>query len=370
MLTPQDDLLGHQLPTTFDHVGDSDPRWTERYWYTGHPLTGDIVFDFGLGRYPNRNVMDAFAGVSVAGRQYNFRASRHLRSNPLEPAVGPLKFEIREGLKRHRISLAPNDSAIAFDLEFEASLPAAEEAQSLRRRHGRIEEDMARMTQFGRWRGWISVEGQRTTVEPSAWWGQRDHSWGVRHTMNTDPTCPPVADYRNFLWLWCMYQFEDFGVCLFLKERAPGRTMYFSGSEVSWTPSGQPSVRPIDAVEHDIDWADDPLGQTVRRAHFRLRFEDGGTRELSVQTLPARYYLKGGLYGGLGGWNHGDDRGPFHGAADVWDLHDPACREIARTLADHVCRVESDGRSGVGISEYGVAEGYPLYAAPQRFPAI
>jgi hypothetical protein len=37
MLTPQDDFLGHQLPTTFDHVGTSDVRWTERYWYTAHP---------------------------------------------------------------------------------------------------------------------------------------------------------------------------------------------------------------------------------------------------------------------------------------------------------------------------------------------
>jgi len=27
MLTKQDDFIGHQLPTTFDHVMSSDPAW-------------------------------------------------------------------------------------------------------------------------------------------------------------------------------------------------------------------------------------------------------------------------------------------------------------------------------------------------------
>ena len=64
MLSQQDDFIGHQLPTTFDHVISSDPTWMERLWYTGHPAPGgDIIFDIGLGWHPNRNVMDGFAGV-------------------------------------------------------------------------------------------------------------------------------------------------------------------------------------------------------------------------------------------------------------------------------------------------------------------
>lgn len=371
MLTPQDDLLGHQLATTFDHVGDSDPRWTERYWYTAHPFaSGDMVIDFGLGWYPNRNVMDAFAGVAKGGKQYNFRASRNSRPNSLDPAVGPLKFEIIEGLRHHRITLAENDSALAFELDFLASLPGAEEAQSVRRRNGRLEENLARMTQFGRWQGWISVEGRRMAIDPEGWWGQRDHSWGIRSVMNTDAACPPLPVHRNFLWLWCMYQFDDFGISLFLKERAPGRAMYLSGSEVAWAATDRPAVRSIEAIEHDIEWADDPLGQTISTARLHLKFEDGGTRELLIQGLPARYYLKGGLYGGLNGWNHGDDRGRLHTAFDVWDLTNPSHRATARTLSDHVCRAISDRKTGIGISEYGVAEGYPLYLAPQRFPAL
>ena len=45
MLTPQDDLIGHQLPTTFDQIDNSDPAWMERLWYTGHPVpAGDVIF--------------------------------------------------------------------------------------------------------------------------------------------------------------------------------------------------------------------------------------------------------------------------------------------------------------------------------------
>lgn len=371
MLSPQDDLLGHQLPTTFDHVGQSDSRWTERYWYTAHRIDGtDLLIDVGLGLYPNRNVMDGFAGVAVGGKQYNFRASRRLRPNPLKPVVGPLQFRVVEGLKHHRITLGPNESALEFELDYHASMPGAEEAQSYRRRHGRLEEDLTRMTQFGRWSGWVKVDGHRTEVDPTNWWGQRDHSWGVRAVMNTDLTRVAEPAYRNFLFLWCMYQFEDFGICLFLKERAPGDPIYVSGSEVRWKAPGEPEVRHIVAVEHDIEWADDPLGQTISSAQLRFRFADGGFRDVTVQMLPTRYYLKGGLYGGLNGWNHGDDPLDYRSGADVWDLHSAADRKTARTLSDHVCRIVSEGQTGSGISEYGVAPGYPRYTAPQAFPAF
>ena len=95
MLSKQDDFIGHQLPTTFDHVMSSDPAWMERLWYTGHPIPGgDFIFDIGLGWHPNRNVMDGFAGVAFGGKQYNIRVSRRLRPNPLHTVVGPLEIEI------------------------------------------------------------------------------------------------------------------------------------------------------------------------------------------------------------------------------------------------------------------------------------
>jgi hypothetical protein len=371
MLTPQDDLLGHQTSQAFALAGNGDPRFTERCWYTAHPLDGtSIVFDAGFGYYPNRGVMDAFAGATVGQRQFNFRASRRLGTNPLETLVGPLSLDVDVRSGRHHLRLAQNASGISFDLTFEPTFPASQERQSLRERNGVIDEDLARVAQFGRWRGWLVVDGKRYTMEPASWWGQRDRSWGIRSEMRTDHDKPPVQTHANFFWTWSMLQMANVGVSLFLKERKPGKPYYLSCTEFQRQADGSVSKREATAVHHEIVWADDPLGQTIEHADLHIEFEHGAARQVRFEGLPGRFYLKGGLYGGFGGWNHGDDRGEYAEGHDVWDLSDAKTRARARTLSDHVIRVTSDGESGIGISEYGVAAGYPLYAAPQKHPAL
>jgi hypothetical protein len=226
------------------------------------------------------------------------------------------------------------------------------------------------MAQFGRWRGWIVAEGRRHEVTPDTWWGQRDHSWGLRSEMRTDDTRPPVARHRNFFWTWSMFQFESSGLSVFLKERAPGQPMYVSGAEFRRRADGSVAKREVVSVRHSLDWLDDPLGQTVAAGEIEFAFEHGAPRTVHLEGLPTRFYLKAGMYGGLDGWAHGDDRGELHAEHDVWDLDDAATRAKARTLSDHVMRLRSEGEAGIGVSEYGVAAGYPLYAIAQRHPAM
>ena len=371
MLTPQDDLIGHQLPTTFDHVMSSDPAWMERLWYTGHPAPrGDIVFDIGLGAHPNRNVMDGFAGVTVGTTQYNFRASRRLRPDALTTEIGPLRVEVLEGLRRHRLTLAPNESGLSLDLEFLATMNPHEEEPHFRRRSGRVTEHMARAQQLGRYRGWIEVAGVRHPVEPETWLGQRDHSWGVRAEMRTDETSPPLTFYPPFFYAWTTAQFATRGLHVFFKERAPGNAIYLSGEEVLPVGGRADPKLALEAVTHDVTWADDPHGQRVESANFDCVLADGSVRRLAVRTLPARFYLKGGLYGGLNGWFHGDDRGRLHTEHDTWDLTDPAVRRVARTLCDHVIEVRLGDEVGYGIMEYGVGHGFPMYREVQAHPPI
>lgn len=371
MLTSQDDLIGHQTAAPFARAGNGDPRFTERFWYTAHPIDGrDLLIDMGLGYYPNRGVMDAFAGITVGRQQHTFRASRRLGSNPLQTAVGPLHFEVVEGMKRHRLSLADNDSGISFEIEFEASFPAAHEKPSYRERKGEVYEDLSRMTQFGRYRGWIVVQGVRYLIEPATWIGQRDRSWGVRAQLHTDEHRPPVVEPTNFFWTWAMCQFDDRGVLLFIKEREPDQAWYLSGSEFRRAADGSVTHREMTAVKHRFQWADDALGQTITAADFHLEFAEGPPRDLHVEGLTPRFYLKAGLYGGLKGWNHGDDRGEFYSEHEVWNLDDAHTRVTARTLSDHVLRGTSEGQVGYGIAEYGVASGYQRYLAPQRFPVL
>lgn len=192
MLTPQDDLIGHQTPTTFDHVMTSDPAWMERLWYTAHPIpAGDMILDIGLGHHPNRNVMDVFAGLTHAGVQTNFRASRNARPNALETTVGPLSIEVVEGLKHHRLRLDANESSLSFDLDFHASMNAHEEEAHFRRRKGRVTEDMMRVQQLGHYKGWIALDEQRWEVTRDAWWGSATIAGAFA------PRCAPTRPARR-----------------------------------------------------------------------------------------------------------------------------------------------------------------------------
>ncbi len=346
----------------------------ERLWYTGHPvsgaLAGEIIFDIGLGYHPNRNVMDAFAGVAINGIQHNFRVSRRLRPNPLDTSVGPLKIEVLEGLRRHRLSLDPNDSGLSFDIEFLGTMNAHEEEPHFRRRQGRVTEQMARGQQLGAYRGWLEVDGQRHAITPDRWLGQRDHSWGIRAEMRSDETAPPLTFYPPFFYAWTTVQFADRGLHVFFKERAPGEFIYLSGEEVLPLGAKPDPGRRMVGVSHEVQWADDPHGQTVASAEFEVVLEDGSKRQLSIRTRPARYFLKGGLYGGLNGWFHGDDKGKLHSEHERWDLADPAVRKRVRTLADQVIEVRVGDEVGYGIIEYGVGKGYAKYPAVQQHPAI
>ncbi|MDB5971896.1 MAG: hypothetical protein JWQ90_4346 [Hydrocarboniphaga sp.] len=370
MLTAQDDLIGHQLPTSFDHVGTSDPAWMERLWYTGHPKSGEVIFDIGLGYHPNRNVMDAFAGVTVGTTQYNFRASRRLRPNPLETTVGPISIKVIEGLRRHRLQLAPNESGLSFDIEFLGTMNAHEEEPHFRRRNGRVTEDMARGQQLGAYQGWLGVDGKRYEISPEEWLGQRDHSWGVRSEMRTDESSPPLTFYPPFFYAWTTVQFKDRGLHVFFKERAPGDPIYISGEEVFAIGTKSDPARHMSGVSHDVIWAEDPHGQTVSAATFDMHLENGSTHQLKIRTLPARYFLKGGLYGGLNGWFHGDDKGKLYVEHDRWDLNDPAVRKLVRTICDHVIEVRVGDEVGYGIMEYGVGKGYIKYPSVQQHPPI
>ena len=369
MLSPQDDLIGHQLPTPFDQIDNSDPAWMERLWYTGHPAPGgEVIFDIGLGYHPNRNVMDAFAGVAVPGRQWNFRASRRLRPDPLTTTVGPLAIRVIEGLKRHTLTLAENDSGLRFELEFNATLNAHEEAGHLRRREGRITEHIYRAQQMGRYTGWLEFDGRRMAVD--GWPGQRDHSWGVRAEMRSDETTPPLTFYPPFFYCWATAQFKDRGLVVFFKERAPGDLIYISGEIVQPLGTRASGRHKLATVQHEVTWHDDPQGQSMAAASFDLTFASGERRPIQVRVLPTKYYLKGGLYGGLDGWFHGDDKGALFTAHETWDLTEPATRRKVRTLADQVIEVRDGDEVGYGIIEYGVGKSYAKYDSVQGFPPI
>ena len=124
-LIAADEQFCHQVTDTFADVGTSDPSWTEKVCAMAAAKDGSLQLGFGLGKYTNRNVMDAYAGISRGVEQITVRASRRLAPEPERTVIGPIRYEIVEPLQTIRFVLEPNDvQPIAFDWLFEGAVPA------------------------------------------------------------------------------------------------------------------------------------------------------------------------------------------------------------------------------------------------------
>ncbi|HZM39011.1 MAG TPA: hypothetical protein VFB94_07845, partial [Acidimicrobiales bacterium] len=108
-LVAADETLHHQITDTFATVGQSDRSWTEKVCAMAASADGSVQLAFGLGRYPNRGVVDGYAGVSRGTEQWTVRASRRLASDVEGTTVGPIRYEVVEPLRVVRFSLEPND---------------------------------------------------------------------------------------------------------------------------------------------------------------------------------------------------------------------------------------------------------------------
>jgi hypothetical protein len=371
MLTPWDEFLCHQLPTTMDHVFTSDPAWTERIYISLYDVANkEAILGCGVGQYPNKNVQDGFATVWHAGKQYNVRMSRRLRPTPHEIRIGPLFIEILEGLRRFRMRLDENPSGMSFDIEWIASMNPHEEAHDFRRSNGRVVQDISRFDQACRARGTLTIPGRTFVLDERTWWGHRDRSWGVRRPLRTEASDTRRTRLAPFLFSWSIAQFPDHTLHWRFVERAEGRYSYFTGERV--LPVGQPPEPgwKLEQTRQEFRWDGSGPVQTLVGGNIELTFENGQRREVSFVTHPPRWHLKGGGYGGYRGWHHGDDKGPSYFEHEMWDLADPTVRAEASTLSDHLIEWRSGGAVGYGIMEYGVGAGYYKYKEVQHLPTF
>ena len=104
-LLAADESLTHQVADTFAIVGTSDPAWTEKICAMAMARDGSLQIGFGLGRYPNRNVLDAYAAASRGAEQLTVRGSRSLSADPESTSVGPIRYEVVEPLQKVRFTL-------------------------------------------------------------------------------------------------------------------------------------------------------------------------------------------------------------------------------------------------------------------------
>src|ERR1700678_216629 len=126
MLTPYDEFPVHQSPYPFSYIPSTDYNWDDGYYFGVFNASEKIFLATGLRINANSDMIGGYALLNVDGRQFTARFSRCWRGN-FSVAVGALRYEFLEPLRRVRLLLGDNPSGLTFDLSWEGTSPAVEE---------------------------------------------------------------------------------------------------------------------------------------------------------------------------------------------------------------------------------------------------
>jgi hypothetical protein len=302
MLSKGDDYPIHQTPDPIAFSG-TDRNFYDRYFFNGYSTDGRIHFALALGVYPHLNIMDAAFAVRINDRQYNLRASRHLGMERMDIQVGPIRIEVTEPLRRLRLVVEDNAHGISADLCFEGRSPPLEEPRSTRRHGPRVLMDFTRMTQFGRYSGWIQAGDHRIEFERGDVVGVRDRSWGVRAIGAHDPQAMVPAQDRQFHWFWITATLEDRAILFLLNEDANGASWH-RGMTVCHDDG---RIEPVEGATLSITYQRGT--RWPQSAVIRAKTDRGGDYVVAIEPGP-RFYMTGIGYMDPD-WSHGMNKGPL-----------------------------------------------------------
>lgn len=366
MITPHDELLIHQLPTTLDHVSQSDLRWTERIVMYGFDKTGDISIMTGLAKYPNRNVLDAYAMVTRKGEEARVvRLSTELNPQTGSLAawsVGPYTYEVVEPLRKVRSTVEANEHGLSLQLDFQGDFPVYEQTAAFHRTRGRVREDARRFYQNGTITGWIEIDGERIEIDPENWWFGRDHSWGVRHgggggSLSEGGNMQPSEIPEGVLYYMGIFQFDDEVVHFAQRETSTGERWQFEGEVLFPIDSGKEPL-PIIDVEHDLKFRDDL--RVVKSGTFTVHRADRTTD--TIEVMPVCDFWPG-LAGydeyrgyGSGMWRGKDFSDSF--TVDITNVDE--IRQVSM-LSETLCEVRMGDKVGHGLVEMVFMGANPRY---------
>lgn len=219
-LTKGDDYPIHQTADPIAYSG-TDRNFYDRYFFNGyHPNEGEDFFAVAFGVYPHLNVADASFVVVRDGVETALHASRWL-GDRLDLTAGPVKIEILEPLQKLKVTVDSAEHKLKAEVVFEGRAFPIEEPRFVRRNGTRTFMDYTRLTQNGRYTGWIELDGVRKSIDGFV--GTRDRSWGVRPVgaQDSQATVPPTPP--QFYWIWSPTSFEDGSFFFHTNEDAVGR---------------------------------------------------------------------------------------------------------------------------------------------------
>lgn len=309
VLTRADDYPIHQTPEPIAYAG-TDRNFYDRYFFNGYSAAAGErgYFAAAFGVYPHLNIADAAFVVVRGGVETALHASRWLRMERMDLTVGPIAIEVVEPLKVLRLIVDAPEQRIRADLTFTGRAEPIEEPRFIRRNGPRTFMDYTRLTQNGRWTGWIEVDGVREDI--GGWIGTRDRSWGVRPVgaRDSQDLAPPVTP--QFYWLWSPANFEAGSFFFHTTEDEHGRPW---NRRAVWQPDGTPG-REIEA-EVEVAWKSGT--RHAARAAVSMQTKDV-SRTIEYRPLYEFYML--GLGYGHPTWGHGLNQGELKVEREDLDL--------------------------------------------------
>ncbi|MFC3174374.1 phosphotransferase family protein [Novosphingobium bradum] len=306
MLSKADEYFVHQTPDPIARSG-VDRNFYDRYFLNGYTPDGRVFFGGALGAYPQLGIMDGAFAIRIEDRQYNLHVSRHLANDRTDTVVGPLAIAVIEPLQSLRLTVADNAHGISADLRFDGRHFPVEEERHTRWLGSRLFMDTTRLTQLGRWTGWVRAGGREVRVGPGEPDGEalgtRDRSWGIRGVGLRDPqaAAPPVP--AQFHWYWVPAHFEDRVLHFYINEDEQGDA--WNVGLVGVKDGGEPErlrearIEPV--LEPGTRW---PSGGVITG-----RDKAGGLYRVELQSH-RRFYLCGLGYTHAD-WGHGFNKGPL-----------------------------------------------------------
>jgi hypothetical protein len=239
-LTAYDEHFVHQIPEPLSVVGIEHHYWRESYFVVAHgPHVDSDVIVIAMATYPARHLLDALVLGRVGGELLFGLYQRPAGDDPHRSVVGPVSVVIEEPFRRVHVVVDGADG-VDVDMVFEArTAPYALRRGRLLDDEGALLWDQSHMIQSGVFSG--SYRRGATEGSVDGWYGQRDHSWGVR-------------DHGRIpCWTWFAIQLPDGMLGAWHWELANGARIFTDGC---WAPAdGGPPVPVVD-FRHDLHWTD------------------------------------------------------------------------------------------------------------------
>lgn len=242
LLTAMDELFVHQIPEPLPNVVTWHEHWRESLFFIMHSpqAPGDVVI-LTLAHFPSRGFMDSLQLGRVGGAATVARHERPYDGDPHRMQVGPVTVDIAEPFRTVRLHV---DDVAEAPLSLDVTFTARTRAHGLRRgtmKAGHeIVWDQSHMVQSGTYNGTFTHAGRICEVRD--WWGQRDHSWGIRNHAR----CP--------LWIWLAVQFPEGMFSVWHWEYPNGARVYTDGC---FAPAGEGAPVPVIDFRHDLHWVGD-----------------------------------------------------------------------------------------------------------------